>query len=270
MKELLINYAFDSDKNIVFAKDAVKGVLYTCPECGEELVFKSSGKMGPGSRRPHFAHKCGGGSNCAPESILHSAFKTKTVDIFNEKLKSGCKDFIVNWKCRNCNKSYSGNLLFLAMDVKIEFDLGVCRPDVALLDSNGKIVIAVEIVNTHAPEEAVLKYYRDNGIVLVQYNVTESDLLDVEEKLKYPDDVSLCLDSKCKVYLASNIYRYFEKLKLQLICKRCNSQVNAYVERFCTILGYVEPSYYRIYPVDKCKCIPRLVYTRPQCRSRRL
>ncbi|MBR6465567.1 MAG: hypothetical protein IKS82_03940 [Bacteroidales bacterium] len=236
MKELLINFAFDSNNKIVFAKDANKGVQYKCPECGEELIFKSSGKSGPGSRRPHFAHKGGGGLNCTPESLLHSAFKQRTAEILHGKIASGCNDFIINWKCNGCNKSYTGNLLFMAKDVKVELDLGICRPDIALLDTKGKVVFAIEIVNTHYPEEAVLKHYRDNGIVLIQYNVTEDDLLDVEGKMHNPDNVSLCLDSKCKEFKSTLLHRTVIQSNIE--CIRCHRVFQGYTAVVLTVLGH--------------------------------
>ncbi len=236
MKELQINFAFDLDNSIVFAKDAVKGIPYKCPECGQELVFKSSGNTGPGSRRPHFAHKGGGGSNCTPESLLHSAFKIKTAEILQEKINCDCKEFILNWKCEGCNKPYSGNILYMAKDVKIELDLGVCRPDIALLDANGKVIIAVEIVNTHYPEEGVLKYYRDNGIVLVQYNVTEDDLLNIEERLHIPDHVSLCLDSNCREFKPTLLNRTVIPRNIQ--CIRCHRVYLGYTAVVFTVLGH--------------------------------
>lgn len=296
MKELLINFAFDSDNNVVFVKDAVKGIPYKCPECGEELVFKSSGKTGQGSRRAHFAHKSEGGSNCTPESLLHSAFKLKTAEILQEKISCGCKEFILKYKCTGCSKSYSGNILYMAKDVKVEFDMGVCRPDIALLDAKGKVVIVVEIVNTHYPEERVLKYYRDNGIVLVQYKVTEVDLQDIEEKLHNPNQVFLCIDSNCKEHMSSNIYRVLKKLPI--ICQQRKYDGYAYVAECYTILGqkyfsnvidwdllksngielsalmlknlYIGNTKIKVI-ADKCKCTPRFVFTLPQRfkRSRR-
>ena len=298
MKELLINFAFDDNNNIVFAKDAIKGVKCKCPECGEELVFKSSGKTGPGSRRPHFAHKGGGGLNCTQESMLHSAFKLKTAEIIQGKIASGCKEFIINWKCSGCDKSYKGNLLYLAKEVKVEFDLGECRPDIALLDVNGKIVIAIEIVNTHYPEDAVLKYYRDNGIVLVQFNVTEDDLLDVEGKLHNPDNVSLCLDSKCREFKSTLLNRTVIQRNIE--CIRCHRVFLGYTAVVFTAFGHSllsnisnrDVEYLKNNGVDlgglflqretvtgksilamahNCNCMPRLVMQFPRLpkRSRR-
>ena len=298
MRELLINFAFDSSNSVVFAKDAIKGILYKCPECGEELVFKSSGNTGPGSRRPHFAHKVGAGSNCTPESMLHSAFKIKTAEILQEKINNGCKEFILNWKCKECNKSYEGNLLFMAKDVKVELDLGVCRPDIALLDASGKVIIAIEIVNTHYPEEDVLKYYRNNGIVLIQYNVAEDDLHDIEGKLHNPDNVSLCLDLKCKESKSTLLHRTVIQRNFE--CIRCHRVFQGYIAVVFTVLGHNLFSNFSNSDVDylnnngvdlrgffpqsviiagksflamvpNCNCTPKLImqFPRPVRRSRR-
>lgn len=53
----------------------------------------------------------------------------------------------------------------------------MCRPDIALLDVEGSVIAAIEIVVTHEPEEDVLRYYERNGITLKQINLfSEEDL----------------------------------------------------------------------------------------------
>ena len=236
MGKLLIEIAYDENKNIVFVNNAVKGKMYFCPKCGEELIFKNSGKTGQGSRCPHFAHKGCGGHNCDPESVLHAAFKKETAKILSSHLKEST-GFNIKWRCSDCGSQYSGDLLFLAKTIEVEYDLKVCRPDIALLDDAGKVRIAIEIVNTHAPEEKVEKYYNDNGIVLVQYNVHEDDLLNIEEKLLKPDIVSLCLNSACKTFVASLLSRRIDTEKAT--CKRCGKQVDVFYAEYQSPLGHI-------------------------------
>ena len=221
MGNLLIEIAYDENKNIVFANNAVKGKKYFCPECKEELVFKNSGKTGPGSRCPHFAHKGGSTHNCEPESVLHAAFKNETAKFLRSCLAEN-KSFDIKWTCSNCGYPYSGNLLFIAKSIEVEYNLKVCKPDIALLDDAGKVRIAVEIVNTHKPEENTLAYYKDNGIILVQYNVVKEDFINIENKLKTPDNVSLCTKSSCKAFNIAEIQRDLKAISY--ICPKCNNQ----------------------------------------------
>ena len=114
-------------------------------------------------------------------------------------------------------------MLLITKSVEVEYDLKVCRPDIALLDDSGKVRIAIEIVKTHEPEGNVLHYYKDNGITLIQYNVIEEDLNRVEEKLKNPDHVSSCIRYNCSNYNSLLITRYlYERYD---ICPKCHKPV---------------------------------------------
>lgn len=48
--------------------------------------------------------------------------------------------------------------------VETEHQLGAVRPDVALLDAEGKVLRVVEIVVTHEPDEVAWDTYSANGI----------------------------------------------------------------------------------------------------------
>ena len=236
MKDVLIKLAYDKTGNLVLAKDAVKGNKYICPECGEELIFKNSGKSGPGSRCPHFAHKGGGGHNCNPESVLHAVFKKETATLLNGFLKDK-KAFVVDWRCSACNTPYSGNILCCAKTISVEHDMKVCRPDIALLDDSGKVRVVLEVVYTHSPEESTLEFYRENGIVLVQYNVNLEDLPRLVEKLHKPDIVTLCLNKKCKEFMSNMLDRHLVEDKA--ICRRCGQQSNVYYVEYRSALGLI-------------------------------
>ncbi len=74
----------------------------------------------------------------------------------------------------------------------------VCQPDITLLDKDGDVIAAIEIVVTHKPKENTLLYYEKNGITLIQINLeSEDDLLKVEERISNPDIVNFCLIPEC-------------------------------------------------------------------------
>ena len=222
---LLHTHAEDENGDLIHVDDARKGVKYFCtdPECTKEIIFRSSGKTGRGSRRPHFSHKKGTTPNCSPERALHEVFKKKLIDLL-EKYKAENRPFMSKWVCNACSYSNSGNLLAKATSKKAECYLGECRPDIALLDKEDNVLAAIEIVFTHKPEQKVLQYYQDKRITLIQINLTsDEDSSRVEEKAKSPDVVDLCLSPKCK-----NNGRYIMDRRVvghRTTCSRCRSDI---------------------------------------------
>ena len=243
MKDVLIKLAYDKTGNLVLAKDAVRGNKYICPECGEELIFKNSGKSGPGSRCPHFAHKGGGGHNCDPESVLHAVFKKEAATLLNSFLNEK-KAFVIDWRCSVCNTPYSGNILYRTKTISVEHDMKVCRPDIALLDDSGRVRVVLEVVYTHPPKENTLAFYRENGIVLVQFNVTPEDLPRLMEKLHKPDIVTLCSNEKCKGFNPNMLDRHL--VKDTVLCNNCGKQRDVFYVEKRSALGHM-----LIYGIDK-------------------
>jgi ribosomal protein L37AE/L43A len=198
-KKRSILYAAAKDKfeELVTAIDAPKGEEYFCPQCGGKMILRRSGNTGPNSKRPHFSHKALN-ANCTPESVLHFGFKTLAYQLINKK-SSEDAEIKISWNCGKCRGTHSGrNLLKQANKAKLEYNLGPCIPDIALFDAKGNVLAVVEIVVTHAPELAVLSYYRENKIILIQYNLScETELFDVEKRLSKPDSVDACPNPKC-------------------------------------------------------------------------
>ena len=196
--KLLLPYAYDTDGNLVSIDDVTKGQKYTCPACGAELSLKIS-KIPPGQkhhRRNHFAHKGNTDNHCS-ESFLHKLFKERCAEYIRNKIAKH-EDLYFECFCEDCFKQHKGNLLKKAEKVVLEYDLGVCKPDIALLDGNDKVIIVIEIVVTHKPEDKVLKYYEENNIACLQINVNDfSDCDNIEEKLSHPSKIIKCPLPKC-------------------------------------------------------------------------
>jgi hypothetical protein len=112
----------------------------------------------------------------------------------------------------------------------------VCRPDIALLDDQGNVIAAIEIVVTHKPEDTTLQYYKEKKIVLIQINLSsDEDLYKVEDKITHPDVVDFCLNPKC---LYSDHYKINRKIKIQLDrCGLCNSQIERYYIMIDSVFG---------------------------------
>lgn len=216
--DILYTTAIDQNGELIHVNNAEKGNKYYCPVCKKEFILRKSGKSGKGSRRPHFAHN-ELTANCTPEGVLHYSFKKMLIGLL-EEYKNKNNSPIMSWKCSSCEHANSVILLQRVASIKEEFNLSVCRPDIALLDETGKAIAVIEIVVKHFPKESALNYYKDNKIVLIQINLeTEDDLLMVEEKISNPNIVDFCLNTKCRDYINNDINRrlYYE----MVICNNC-------------------------------------------------
>ncbi len=229
MKQILYSIARSEIGELIHAVDAEKGGVFFCGFCKDPLVLKKSGNTGRGSKRPHFAHKALD-PNCSPESALHFEFKTILVNEIMERLDRH-SEFAISWKCIYCYRKHSGDLIKKARRVALEHSLGICRPDISLFDEDGRVYAVIEVVVTHAPDNAVKDYYRKNGITLIELHLDPDAVLnDVSTKLSSADHVQLCPDRK----RCSDCGHFQESIEMKLIeapCYRCNSKMKVpYIE----------------------------------------
>ncbi len=200
MTKLLLPYAINSFGNLIHIDAAHKDDIYTCPSCGANLSLRIS-KIPEGQkyhRINHFAHK-GSVDNYCSESFLHKLFKQRVAEYIRTELDRPNKAIWFEWKCDKCNELHKGNLLKKATQVIEELDLQVCRPDIALLDKDGKVVIVIEIVVTHKPSPETLQFYKDNKIACLQIEVSDFSECDkIREKVLHPNAVSMCPNPICK------------------------------------------------------------------------
>ncbi|WP_162481642.1 competence protein CoiA family protein [Treponema endosymbiont of Eucomonympha sp.] len=204
-KEILYEYAEDIDGNIIHVDKAVTGINYCCPSCKEGFIFKN-GKI----RQRHFAHK-NPSSNCTSEGYLHKTFKKLLVALIKDYI-SRKLPMEINWGCNICKNNHKENLLAGIIDAKGEYDMGVCRPDIALFNEKGNTPIVIEIVDTHPPEANAIEHYAKNGITPILVNVSSlNDLENVENIIKYSPIVFFFNRLLCP-----NYYRlYIQKLQNQ-------------------------------------------------------
>lgn len=228
-QKLLYSVARSEIGELIHAVDAEKGGVFFCGFCKDPLVLKKSGNTGRGSKRPHFAHKALD-PNCSPESALHFEFKTILVNEIMERLDRH-SEFAISWKCIYCYRKHSGDLIKKARRVALEHSLGICRPDISLFDEDGRVYAVIEVVVTHAPDDAAKDFYRKNGITLVELHLDSDEVLnDVSTKLTSADHVQLCPDRKC----CGECGHFQEPIEMKLIeapCYGCNSKMKvAYIE----------------------------------------
>jgi hypothetical protein len=198
MTTILYTVATDKDGNLVKANDAEKGNNYFCGVCKGDLILRKSGKTGKGTKRPHFSHRALT-PNCTPETALHYSFKNLLANKIQNHISTN-QSLPISWECKFCGVNHSGNLLKKITALKVEHNLKVCQPDIALLNAEEKVYAVIEVVVTHKPEENVVKYYKDNHIILIQINLkSDKDIDNLEGKITQPDYVGTCYNPKCKV-----------------------------------------------------------------------
>lgn len=198
MSSILYTVALDQFENLIKAIDAEKGNDFFCPVCKTELILRKSGKTGKGTKRPHFAHRSLT-PNCTPETALHYSFKNLLATKIKRHLTNKTP-LPISWDCIHCGIKHSGNLLKRISEVRVEHNLVVCRPDIALLDYEAKLFAVIEIIVTHKIEENVIKYFQDNNVILIQIKLaSDNDIDNLENKIANPDSVDACYNPKCKI-----------------------------------------------------------------------
>ena len=81
----------------------------------------------------------------------------------------------------------------------MEHDLGACRPDIALIDMNGRVVAAIEIVVSHQPEMTAIEYYTRERIPLLIFRLkSDLELRRAKDEILAPDSNDACLNQRCK------------------------------------------------------------------------
>ncbi|UKP01449.1 competence protein CoiA family protein [Nostoc sp. UHCC 0870] len=215
-KEILYSIAKTDSGELVKAVDAEKNENYLCLVCDQTLILHKGTK-----KRPHFTHKSLS-SNCKPETALHYGFKVLLHQSIQAHINRK-QPLEIRWKCKYCSGgSHSGNLLKKATQVELEYDLGICRPDIALLDSSGKIIACIEVIVTHAPSRTTLEYYKQNRIALVSYVLkSDQDIYRLNNPILQPDAVDLCLNPKCPECGMHMPKKYM--LIINGKCWKCNS-----------------------------------------------
>ncbi len=114
-------------------------------------------------------------------------------------------------------------------DVKLEYDLKDCKPDIALLDAENGIHSVIEIVVTHQPEDNALQYFRENSIILIKIILTsDEDMKRLLQSPIYLDEIDICLNQKC-----NRCGKYMHKSYLHIIdgyCWKCHAEMKVAIK----------------------------------------
>lgn len=212
---LLNPYAIDSNGKYVSVEHASKNQDYFCPICHQPFSYCERGK-GKHSRREHFKHKVKTTCSGPSESYIHSYAKHEIFKILQRHIDEH-REFPISWTCTDCGSTFNGNLLKGAKSVEMEkqfkdkLDSGLFKkPDVSLVDENGNLIVAIEVVFKHDVENNTLQFFEHNDVVLVRICVQSAEECnDMEQRLKTPDSVNLCFNRDCKLCQTQTICRSF-------------------------------------------------------------
>ena len=249
--DILYSIATTSTGQMVNANDAEKGIDYTCPLCKQPFILRK-GKR----KRPHFSHK-NLSLNCTPETALHYSFKNLLAKKIQNHIDNK-KVLAIKWKCEQCHEYHSGNLLKKAVQVETEYDLGNCKPDIALLGQNNRPVAVIEIIVTHAPEQQALDFYKNKKIAVVPFTLeSDKDIHRLQDPILESDSLNLCKNSKCP-----KCGNYMTKRRLLIVnakCGNCKAPIKlAALEAEYIGIGELSQSEFEFATKKGC-------YLRPRC-----
>lgn len=231
-KKLLHTIGYDEEGRILHVNDAEKGNTYTCPQCGDRIIARNSGKM----QRPHFAHFKKSEAQCNGDSVLYHLFCQEAINLIERHIEQKLP-LTIEWSCPYCNRKYTKDLLQQVSTVKPQYNIGNHQTDIALLDAEDNPLFAIELLIRKKLPKKVIRHCEDEGIILIQISLNENDWQCVEEKLSHPDSVTFCGNGECYNFQFNrNCIRreyYTQKFK----CKKCKKVVDGYMVRNTSAFG---------------------------------
>lgn len=161
-----IQYPFAIEKEtekITYIMDANQDKEYLCLDCRQDMFSRalSSDKV-----RPHFYHKKENEKKCE-ESYDHYFVKNKMFSILKREID---KDIQLDLWYLKDGLQTAVNLMDSVTSVELEHiirnnDNTVnAIADIALLNEEGNVLWAIEIVYSHRVERETLEFYKNNGI----------------------------------------------------------------------------------------------------------
>lgn len=233
-KKLLHTFGYDAEMNLVPISQADKNKIYTCPKCGERIIVRNNGK----NQRPHFAHFKKPKIKCNGTSLIRHIYRIKATEILNLCIKHQ-QPFTMEWQCPYCSKIYNKDILQQIHTIENKKTVDGHCIDIALLDSQKRIRIAIEILVQRKLKGRIFKMYEENGIILIQLIIKENDIQHVENKLHHPDSVAFCGNNECYNFQFCQHCFNREIFHQQFKCKKCGKIVDGYMVRNTSAFGII-------------------------------
>jgi hypothetical protein len=141
-----VPYGVDAAGSLVPPEQAARATPYVCPACADKLIYRAGPIVSA-----HFAHR--GGTGCTPESVLHAGTKLRIAGAARAWLAGSGPRPIVRRRC-HCGWVRDDPIRDGVATVSLEFRLRADERDVvadlALLNSQGKPRLLIEILVSHA------------------------------------------------------------------------------------------------------------------------
>lgn len=216
------HYALNSEKQLIWIKNAQRSAKHFCVNCGGELIVKQ-GTI----REWHFAHKSLS-DNCSHESYLHSLAKKKMHDWFEnaDKFLLGLN---TEYRCSqmdDCiwfdweNPSYCKQKKLLVIDLKkyynscdIEHTYKNFRADLFLYDSRSdKPPVFIEICVNHPCSEEKI----NSGIRIIEVVIRSEEDIDriISSTICEGDDLIKLYNFNPKSQVIDSCYKELSKFVL--------------------------------------------------------
>lgn len=145
MENFKVPYGINESGEVVPAKDAKKGEIYSCICCSCELIFKA-GEI----REKHFSHAPN--SKCNPETIIHLLAKKLIVQAIQQNVEGKNVISMIN-KCSECSTDFIVEIpksTFSKAETEVYISGFICD---AIAYRDNKESLGIEIFHTHKVDE---------------------------------------------------------------------------------------------------------------------
>jgi hypothetical protein len=215
--------ALDDESKLVVPGRADKGRIYRCPQCAEGVILRK-GEI----RRAHFAHATG--TPCSPESVVHRTAKLLIATVVRAWIAGGPAPQLVR-RCPRCDGPHFQPLPERVEDAAVESALGNgCVPDVLMLGRDRTPLAAVELLATHAVDEAKRSKLTLPWVELVAAHVVQAPLLwlPVQDHLRPFRNCASCASADSELASRYDATGYLAKPHT---CYRCHAAITVYTWR---------------------------------------
>lgn len=163
--------AYNSKGNLVLASASTpRDDIYCCVCCDSEMILRKGEVL-----RPHFAHKTL--SECSAESAMHKAGK----QLLGQFLISQRELRIIKTCRRSCCRQEEilqvDDTVFVWEEKAFSYRGKRIIPDLSIVDENGTLLVALEILHTHAQKGRPEPWY--------EFRATEVVELFMEDRKEY-------------------------------------------------------------------------------------
>ncbi len=153
----LYQWALDAAGEPIHILEAGRSEVYFCPVCGGKMIAK----LGD-IKQHHFAHETL--QFCEPEAVARAAASRWIANHVQTYLQEG-RGIMVTWQCPICHQPHTLDLLKDITQVRQKYAYHELEPDVALLDAQDGVHVAVLL--SKPSSETLAAYIHEKIMVIV-------------------------------------------------------------------------------------------------------